>query len=181
MFELTGNIKELSIDFETGEAMLTLTINEKQQAINCYDSFPKSEKMSFKIDKYREKRSLDANAYCFVLIGKLAEKLQISKEEIYRKAIKEIGGNYEIVCVKNEAVEKLCNSWEMHGLGWQTDTFPSKIDGCTNVMLYYGSSTYDSKQMHLLIQSIITECKEQGIETKTPSEINQMLSLWNDK
>jgi hypothetical protein len=123
---------------------------------------------------------LDANAYCFALIGKLAEKLTIPKEEIYRKAIKEIGGNHEIVCVRNEAVEKLCKGWSKNGLGWQTDTMPSKLDGCTNVILHYGSSTYDSKQMYLLIQNIIAECEQQGIETKTQKEIENLMNLWNN-
>lgn len=80
----------------------------------------------------------------------------------------------------HNAVEKLCNGWEHNGLGWQTDTFPSKIDGCTNVMLYYGSSTYDTEQMSRLITSVVDECKEQGIETRTPEEIANLLSLWGE-
>lgn len=180
MYELKGKIQGVSVDYGTGDALLTLRINPKQPALNCYDELRSQEKLSFKIDKFREKRSLDANAYCFVLIGKLAEKLNISKEDIYREAVKQIGGNYEIVCVKDEAVEKLRSGWSHNGLGWQTDTLPSKIDGCTNVILYYGSSTYDTQQMSRLINIIVEDCKEQGIETKTPNEIANLLSLWGD-
>ena len=133
---------------------------------------------NYEIEQKRKKRSLDANAYFFVLADKLAEKLNIPKEEIYRSCIKEIGGVSEIVCVKNEAVEKLCEGWRHNGLGWQTDTIPSKLEGCTNVVLYYGSSTYDTEQMSRLIDIVVQDCKALGIETKTPDEIANMLSLW---
>jgi hypothetical protein len=113
-----------------------------------------------------------------VLVGKLAEKLGIPRDEIYRDAIKQIGGNYEVVCVRKEAVDKLCEGWRKNGIGWQTDTMPSKIEGCTNVMLYYGSSTYDTASMSRLINIIVDDCKEHGIDTRTPDEINSMLALW---
>ena len=180
MYELSGSIKDFTIDFKTGKPKLTLELNEKHSAMNMFDELHDVEKLSIKIGKYRQKRSLDANAYCFVLIGKLAEKLNITKEEIYRSAVKEIGGNYEVVCVKNEAVESLCSGWSRNGLGWQTDTMPSKIEGCTNVILYYGSSTYDTAQMSRLISNIVQDCEAQGIETKTPNQIAEMLSLWEN-
>ena len=101
------------------------------------------------------------------LIDRLAEKLHRSKTEIYREYIKDIGGVSEPVCVKNAAVERLCEGWQRNGIGWITETFPSKIEGCTNVILYYGSSTYDTAQMSRLIELIIVDCKEQGIQTDT--------------
>lgn len=126
------------------------------------------------IKEKKEKRSREANAYCWVLLDRLAEKLHIPKEDIYRDLIKNIGGNSEIVCVQNKAVERLCEGWKRNGIGWVTDTFESKIDGCTNVILYYGSSTYDSAQMHRLIELIVQECKEQDIETLTPEQIARL-------
>ena len=171
----------MSFDFKTGKAKLMLELNEKQSAMNMFDALHEAEKLSIDIKKYHQKRSLDANAYCFVLIDKLASALNLTKEEIYRSAIKEIGGVSEIVCVKNEAVERLCSAWSQNGLGWQTDTIPSKIEGCTNVVLYYGSSTYDTVQMSHLIDHIVQDCKSVGIETKTPDEIANMLNLWETK
>lgn len=178
--ELTGKIKDLAMDIKTGKATLTLTVNEKQAAIDTYNRLAKEDVLTIKLAKWRQKRSLDANAYFWILADKLAQRLNIPKEDIYRNAIKEIGGNCEIVCVKNEAVEKLKIGWQ-HGIGWLTDTFPSKLDGCTNVILYYGSSTYNTEQMSRLINNIVEECKAQGIETKTPQQIDEMLSLWGQK
>ena len=181
MYELTGAMQNLSFDFKSGKAILTLEIDQKSDVSKCFDELQGADKIAVKIGKYRAKRSLDANAYCFVLIGKLAERLNIPKEEIYRKAIKEIGGNYDVVCVKNEAVEMLCTGWRHGGLGFQTETMPSKIEGCTNVILYYGSSTYNTAQMSRLINNIIDECKAQNIETKTPNEIAELISLWGEQ
>ena len=111
MHEFTGKIAGLSQDIMTGNAILTLSVNEKSAAMACVDELRECEKVSIKIGKYRERRSNDANAYCFVLIGKLAEKLNTPKDEIYRNAIKQVGGNYEVVCVMNEAVDTLCSGW----------------------------------------------------------------------
>ena len=78
------------------------------------------------------------------------------------------------------AVEKLCEGWKRNGIGWLTETFPSKLEGCTNVTLYYGSSTYDSKQMTRLLDLIIQDCKAVGIPTETPNQIAEMLARWKE-
>ena len=151
---------------------------DRKDAINACADMVEGKTYEATLKEYKPKRSLDANAYCFVLIDKLAAKLGLTKEEVYRRAVKEIGGNSDIVCVKNEAVESLCNAWSKNGLGWQAETFKSKIEGCTNVILYYGSSTYDTATMSRLINNIVIDCEALNIETKTPAEIANLLSLW---
>lgn len=177
---ISGRIVGANIDFRTNKPQLSLEINEVNDFKQLVDEMNGLEKLSIEIKPYRARRSLDANAYFFVLADKLAEKLNTTKEEIYRNAIKEIGGVSETVCVKNKAVERLCEGWRNQGLGWQTDTFPSKLEGCTNVILYYGSSTYDSAQMSRLLDLIIQDCKEQGIPTETPDEIARLKALWGE-
>ena len=130
------------------------------------------------IKKFRRRRSLDANAYCWVLIDKLASVLGVPKETVYRDAIKQIGGVSEMVCVREIAFDTLKKAWESKGLGWMCDNVPSKLDGCVNAILYYGSSTYDTKQMSDLIDAIIQDCQAVGIETDTPEEIERIKSLW---
>lgn len=129
------------------------------------------------IKEKRKKRSLDANAYCWVLLDKLSEKTNIPKIEIYRDLIKNIGGVSDTVCIQNKAVKNLIDGWEHNGLGWVCDVTESRIEGCSNIILYYGSSTYDTAQMSRLINLLVEECKTQGIETKTPEEIANMLNL----
>ena len=178
--QVSGKIIGANIDFKTGKPMLSLQINEVNNFKALVDELSKKEKLSIEVKPYREKRSLDANAYFWVLANRLAEKTYSPTLNIYRDLIRGIGGNNEVVCVKSEAVEKLCEGWSKNGLGWVTEAFPSKIDGCTNVVLYYGSSTYDSKQMSILIDRVVEICKEYDIETKTPAEISLMLARWGE-
>lgn len=126
------------------------------------------------VREQKKHRSLEANAYAWVLLDKLSEKLFIPKEEIYKRLVKDIGGNCVVVCAKSEAADDLIKNWAHNGLGWVSDKTDSKIKGCTNVILYYGSSTYDTAQMHRLIELIVQECKQVGIETMTPEELARL-------
>ena len=132
------------------------------------------------IKKHRKRRSLDANAFLWVLLDRLADALTyvgdrpITKEEIYRRLIPEIPGVSETVCVVDRAVDALISGWQHNGLGWIAETMPSKLTGCTNVILYSGSSVYDTKQMSRLLDLVIAECKQVGIETATPEELARL-------
>lgn len=141
----------------------------------------KDKDVSLDVRQWRNKRSLDANAYFWQLADKLAAEMGITKTEVYRAAIRDIGGVSETVCVQEKACDSLCHAWESNGLGWQTERLPSKISGCVNVILYYGSSMYDTKQMSALIDKIVQDCQSVGIETKTPEEIASMMEQWGGK
>lgn len=131
------------------------------------------------LKEHRKKRSLDANAYAWVLMGKLANKVGLPKEEVYREFIKDVGNNYEILPIRNDAVDKWITNWQTKGIGWVCDILgESKLDGYTNVVTYYGSSTYDSLQMSKLINLIVDECKQQGIETMTSAELALLMDGW---
>lgn len=134
----------------------------------------------FEVKDYKEKRSLDVNAYMWVLISKIQEVISIPKEDIYRDLIKAIGV-YEVVPIKNEAVNKFCEAWKHNGLGWITETTKSKLEGYTNVLAYYGSSTYDKQQMNRLIEELLQECRQLDIETKSELEIKSLMESWNEE
>lgn len=134
----------------------------------------------YEVKEYKTKRSLDSNAYCWVLLGKLQEKLKIPKEEIYRDLIKNIG-SYEIIPVKNEAVEKFRKAWSKNGIGWITEITKSKLEGYTNVITYYGSSSYNTAEMSKLIELIVQECQQLGIETRNTGEIKSLLESWEKR
>lgn len=176
--DLTGKIVGVSFDYLSGKPIVSFELNERQPALDMVDELKSHEKLTVKVGKFKQKRSLDANAYCWTLIGKIAEKTRVPKEDVYREAIRGIGGNYDIVCIKEEAAESLRSAWAKNGIGWQSETMLSKLDGCTNVLLYYGSSTYDTEQMSRLIENIIQDCKSLGIETKSQAEIDSLISNW---
>lgn len=130
----------------------------------------------FSIDKVKQKRSNDANRYFWELVGQLSARLNISPEDIYKSYIKDIGGNYEVVPIREDAVETWIKNWRSKGIGWQSEIIgDSKLQGYKNVICYYGSSTYDSAQFSRLINFCIDDCRQQGIEVMTPSELALMM------
>lgn len=132
------------------------------------------------VREHRQKRSLDANAYCWVLINKIADALRITPKEIYRQAIQNIGGNYEIIPIKEEAAERFRQIWESQGLGWPcVDMGKSKIQGYRNLRAYYGSSTYDTRQMSMLIDNLVQDCKALDIETLSPDKLALLMDGWD--
>lgn len=133
--------------------------------------------LSVQVKEYRKKRSLSQNAYMWVLLDEIAKAVNRSKEDVYRELVKDYGV-FEIIPLKDEAVKRFNHNWAKNGLGWFTDVLgKSKLKGYTNLIVYYGSSTYDTKEMTRLLDAVINECQELGIQTMTLSEI---MLLQND-
>ena len=132
------------------------------------------------VKEHQKKRSLDANAYAWVLIGKIAEYLRITPLEIYRQAIQNVGGNYEVIPIKEEAADHFKKIWEAQGLGWPcVDMGKSKLDGYRNFRAYYGSSTYSVSQMSQLIENLVQDCRALDIEVKSEEELASLMGGWN--
>lgn len=131
-----------------------------------------------KIEPYRDKRSTNANSYMWILCDKIAEAVHSTKEEVYRLAIRQVG-EWQDVAVIETALPQLIETWTSRGLGWLVDVFDSKLEGCKRVRLYTGSHKYNTKQMARLVDYIVEEAKELGIETMTPEELKQMIGEEN--
>ena len=172
--KMTGRLIELGLSLD-GKQRLTVELDADFRTE--FDEL-KDEPVEVSVKKHRKKRSLDANAYAWVLIDKIAEKRGLTKTEVYRQAIKEVGGVSEFCCVQNKAVRALEQIWTNKGLGWQVDEMESKIPGCTTLVLYMGSSEYDTKQMSALIDSLVQDAHSIGITTKTDEEINSLLEQY---
>lgn len=106
--DTTGTIEDIDIDYKTHKTKISLLLDTKQ--LDIVEELKNEGKLNVGLKKYRKKRSLDSNAYAWTLLGELQNVLNVSKEEIYRDLIRNIG-SYEIVPVKNEAVEKFRQAW----------------------------------------------------------------------
>ena len=138
----------------------------------------------FEIKEYREKRSLDSNAYCWVLCDKIAKELSkdgkiITKEQVYQDNILQIG-SFEPMIVEEKALDNFKRIWNRQGLGFLVEEV-SRKDKCVKVHCYYGSSTYNTKEMSLLINLLVELAKSLNIETKSQQEINSLLESWDKK
>lgn len=177
--ELTGKMEALNVDFATGKAKLILEVWEKQKAMQAWDDLHGNDKLSIKIAKHHPKRSLNANGYLWALCEEIAKAIHSTKEEVYRRHIQEVG-TFEIVPIKNEAVDTWIGRWGKNGMGWLAESIgDSKLDGYVNVICYYGSSSYNSKEMARLIDDVVEQAKELGIDTMTPQELSLLKTEWS--
>ncbi len=122
------------------------------------------------VKQLRKGRSNDANKYAWVLCQKIAEKLSEesfhSKEDVYRKAIRECG--WPISPVPTDAVNRTIEIWQSNGVGWIAELLGEcqNIKGYSNVRVYYGSSAYDTKEMSRFIDCLVSMAKDIGVETR---------------
>ena len=158
-----------------GWSILTLRLMTPQDKLDSIIKLLKG-KFNLVLKRYEKPRSLNANAYAWVLMDKIARKLQISKEEVYARAIKQVGV-FDPISVNVAAYERFKQNWERQGLGWLVDKM---MDDGVKVYFnaYYGSSVYSSSDMARLIDWIVEEAKLQGIDTMTPSERARLIDEW---
>lgn len=156
---------------------LVISITSKEPLLHLPEldeALAKEKLLDVEIKVHREKRSLNANAYLWVLLGKLADALMTSKDELYLLMLERYGV-FTHVIVKPEAVERVKAEWRtVRELG------KGKIGNVEGVQLqcYFGSSTYDTKEMATLIDGVVSECKEVGIETIPDAELQSMKDEW---
>ena len=148
---------------------------------DTYDELKDAE-IEIEIKKAANHRSLQANAYAWVLIDEIAKKTGIKKSEIYRAAIREIGGVSRWMMMQAEAVETFRQIWEKQGLGNQVEVVDvDENSGLCELLIWFGSSTYDTRQMSALLDSLIQDAEALGIPTITSAEEEKMLSKWARK
>lgn len=132
----------------------------------------------YELTRVKKKRSLDANAYCWTLIHKIAEKVQEPPDEVYRRYVRDIGCKTHVVCVQAENVETEVDTFLQGHIGRMVQIGESKLPGCATIIKKYGSSSYTVAQMQAFIEQIIQDCIALGIEYKTPEEIDSLLAQW---
>lgn len=169
-----AKISYIGIDYKTNKSQITFLFDNKDILEQAEEL--KDKKLNVEVKKWYKKRSLNANAYLWVLIKKLSEKLSLSRIEIYKKHIYE-AGTYQELQMPEEAMQKFSKTWSNNGLGWFCEKSVNQY-GEIVLTAYYGSSSYDTKEMKILIDSVIQDCKEQGIETMSPAEIESLLKSW---
>jgi len=126
----------------------------------------------FEIKPYRQKRSLNANAYAWVLINEMANRLRTSKDEVYQEMLKRYGQSKVISVLSDIDISRFVKYYEEIGKG--------HVEGkeFTHYRCFIGSSEYDSREMAILIDGIVDEAKELGIDTLPTTAVERMKALW---
>lgn len=180
--ECRGALTGLSLNYKTRRTEATLEVDAKPEALEELQG----KELTICIKRYRKKRSLDANGYYWQLITQLANKLNASKDELHNLMLRRYG---QLMIVDGQAVYTvLPDTEEAEKAILRAETYHLKPTSQVKqgkggktyrtYMMLKGSSEYDTAEMSALIDGLVSECKEQGIETLTSEAIRRMMDSW---
>lgn len=183
--EKRAELIDISKDWKTGKTRLLMEVDGKPEEAEKY----MEKKLRLKLVEWREKRSLDANAYYWVLLSRLAEALDQSNPATHNFLLRMYGQpdffedkKAYLVLPDTPETEKKVLEAETYHLKPTSEVKEGK-DGIMyrTYFLLRGSSTYDTKEMSRLINGLVFECQELGIETMPPEEIERMMMAYEEK
>ncbi len=173
--ECTGKLYSVNRDWKSGKIIISFEINE--EPTETINSITSCEKLNIVANPFRKKRSLDANAYCWAIITKIANHPDIksSKEEVYEEMLQKYGylyqdeegyivGTYKV----DTDISKVPGHWKFYKSNSKFNSY----------LMIKGSSEYDTSEMAHFIDMVVQEAKELGIETLTPAELERMKVEW---
>ena len=176
MAEFTGRIMNghyLSFS-PTGKPLVILELNERENALQMVDELKAKEKLTVKIDEFKEKRSRNANNYAWKLITEIGNATRQSKDDVYLVMLKRYGQSEMISVRAGIPVGRFLKYYEEAG----ESTLHGKL--FKHYRVYTGSSEFDTKEMSIFIDGVVSEAKELNIPTETPEQIAKMKSLWGE-
>jgi len=130
--------------------------------------------ITIEVKEKHKKRSLNANAYFWALVNKMAVVLNSTDMDIYKDLVHKYGVCTTLM-VTEEAKGAFKIAWESgkDSSGWFVEDLGHGV-----IRAFQGTSTYNTKQMSRIIDGLVEECKEQGIETMTPDELEHLKNTW---
>lgn len=160
----------------TGQGMVISFFTDDTETAENFFQGNLPDELEIDIHKKKEKRSLNANAYAWVLMDKIAASLRTTSIDVYKEIIQRVGV-FDYVLVPKDTYDRVMINWARNGEGWLAKMVAERPNGIV-LKMYYGSSTYDKEQMSRLIDEIVSEAKELGIETMTPDQLLEMKEKW---
>jgi hypothetical protein len=174
----TGIFKGVTTDWTTGEHNITFSISEKS-ALAEIEHIKDCAKLHIEAKPYRKKRSLDANAMLWACLGEIARASTppLVPWDVYLFMLKRYG-QYTYICVKPNMVEAMKRQWREIEVVGDID-----INGKQAVQLlcYFGSSTYDSKEFSVLLDGVVSEMKEMGLQPPPSKDMQRAIEQWEKK
>lgn len=181
--EIEAYLKDIKPNKLDKEAVIELFIpNYNENNIQILAEIGNDAKLDVKIEKHRKRRSLNANSYFWELLTRVCQKQNLDLISEYRRRVKELG-----ICrqfkIMTEQVNTFIKIWEDRGVAWFCETVDTEYIAQQEFKIinsYYGSSSYNSKQMGRLIDNIVQDCQAIGIETRPEEEIKSLLESWGE-
>lgn len=169
--ETKGKLNSIVKDWTTGKYLITFSIDSLPADI---DEVKGCDALDITARKHRNKRSLNANALMWKCLGDIARVILSDKWSVYLEMLKRYG-EYTYICIHPDAVEMLKRQWrECEEVGRLVVNDQEAVE----MLCYYGSSTYDTKQFSRLLDGVISEMKEIGLETPSEEELRRSIEAW---
>jgi len=183
------NFKLINVMQHPGRLTLILEVNNTDASQRAVSAILERVGQTIEIETQKaKKRSNDANSYLWELCDRLAEVLHNTKDEIYKEMIRRVGHFEDATYYEDEhedqkafrgRLSRIGDDWDSRGLGWQTELVSYDDEfGSAILRHYWGSSSYNTREMSRLIDEAVYECSELGIETRAPEELASLLSAW---
>lgn len=172
MSKFTGKLKPPIVDYLTGKLSAVIEISEDFR--QAYEELKDCEKLIVEIKRYRRKRSLDANALLWLCIGRIADATRTDKMQVYKDLIKSYG-QYTYIVVKKNAVNKMQKYWRVCE---EVGEVSVGDEIGVQLLCYYGSSTYDTKEFSILLDGTIQEMENIGLQRPSSKEMRMALEKW---
>ena len=157
-----------------GNWVVFLNVDKSEDLTKLNDIIDDDKVKSVEIKHYKEKRSLDANAYLWVILNEMAKKLTSTDEEIYIEMLKRYGAK-DYIAAPKESEDILKRVYKI----------VEPIKDCTinstqavTYRLIRGSSTYDTLEFSKLLDGVVSEAQELGIDTMTPEQRQKLIDEW---
>ena len=168
---LTGTITGVLKDFD-GRVVISLAVNENAPEMANL----RGKQLDIKLTQHREKRSRDANALLWHCIGEISKSLNPPRDkwEIYLESLRKYG-KYSYVLMNEKAVESFKRLWRETEVVGEVDVNGKKA---VQLLCYYGSSTYDTKEFSVLLDGVIEDMKDLGLQPPMPRELKAALETW---
>ena len=172
---MKGRLKDLTIGLDGVQNLTIAVLGDFREEFKKLKDHP----VDVLIKKHRRLRSLDANAYAWVLISKIAQKMDppLDKQEVYLLMLKRYGQGGQ-VSIQTSQFDSVIREFDYHKVighstanGWEF----------THAEVLVGSSKYNTKEMATLIDGIVQEARDLDIDTDTPEQIRQFKERWGDK
>ena len=179
--------EDIAVGFDDG---ITITFKlpisareEVEPILGAIEKFNPEQDYNLSLTRASKKRSMDANAYMWVLCDKIAQVIKVTKEEVYRRAIREAGVFEDVVVLEGEPCAFLISTWGNNGIGFFAEPFETELTALNGkpmkrVRLYKGSHDYTQAQLSRVIDWVVEEAKALEIPTMTEDKIKEMEASW---
>lgn len=172
--ETKAKLKNVTRDWLTKKFQLTFEV--EGDVTNALDDIT-GKILRLTAKQWKERRSLDSNAYMWLLTSKIAQATGSSREFEHKRQLLEFGildsveGSPIVITLhKKVDIDLVDGYWKF---------YKASSDGCFNsYMRIKPTHEYDSREMSDFLEHVVEEAKELGIETATPEELERMAQLY---